>query len=326
MARYLAGDLSEEEKTSFEAQLITNQAVADEFEAYMNVWAITHASDSSGSFDTKAAWEAVQARTSEPKVVPITPRKRPYSFMKIAATLLLLAVAGYFVTTMINNGDTNSPMIEVVSERGVKEVTLPDGSKVRMNAHSTLAYSEDFNSANRQIRLSGGADFDVTHNADLPFVVETGASRIKVLGTQFDITAYPNEAVELNVTDGRVAFSSMESVDEEEVVVKGQMAILDIESQEIEVGEIKDQNFSGWWTRKLVYENESLKEVLEDLEKVYWVEFEYDEKSLSCDPITATWENETIEGILDLLVANGSLEYSKGEENKIKLSGKGCSD
>ncbi len=326
MAKYLADDLSEEERNSFETQLAADEAVSRDFEAYLNVWQLTHAPNSSISFDTTAAWEAVKERTlEESKVVPMTP-KRPYSFLKIAATILILAVAGYFVATGVKDVPGQPSTIEVASENGLKELKLPDGSIVRLNANSKLTYSADFNTTDRVVTLIGEANFDVTRNEDLPFVVETGASRIQVLGTNFDITAYPNERVELNVTEGSVAFAAMAEVDQGTVVTGGQKATLDVESNQIEVSEILNLNFSGWWTRKFDYVETPMPEVLEDLEKAYLVEFEITDAMANC-AVTSTFDNNTMEEVLTILKATfPGLESSKTQENKIKLSGISCSE
>jgi transmembrane sensor len=327
MGRYLAGDLSKEERTSFESQLTTDESVSEEFEAYLNVWNLTHDSNAEDVFDTDKAKKEVEKQTlGETKVIAITPN-RSFSVLKIAATVTILAIATYFITTSLNTDQIQKEKISISSEQNLKEVALPDGSIVRMNANSAITYSSDFGETNRNVTLVGEADFDVTSNKNLPFVIDAGASRIEVLGTKFNLSAYNNKNVLLNVTEGRVAFAPKIQMDKGAIVIKGQKAILTIEDNKIDVSEIDNSNFNGWWTRTLVYEKTKLTEVLNDLEKTYWVEFEYDKNLIGDCPLTSTFKNQSIDDIVEIILANyPGMESTKTEENKIKLFGKGCSE
>ena len=323
MARYLANDLSEEERTSFETKLTTDENLSSEFESYLNLWELTHQVGAGESFDSGKAWETIQPdEVRETKEVSIAP-KRSFSFLKIAATILILAISGYFVFTSVNN-QSQGNLIEVTSDRGVKEITLPDGSLVKLNANSTITYPRNFNSESRAVTLNGEANFDVVRNEKLPFVIEAGISRIEVLGTSFDVTAYSNDKVELNVSEGKVAFSHKGDSINTKVVTEGQKATLVADTNIIEVSENDNFNYNGWWTRKLEYVDTPLSEVLADLEKTYWVDFEYDEALADC-PLTSTFENSSIDGIIEIITSTfAGIKSSKGQENKIKLSGKGC--
>lgn len=327
MGRYLAGDLSKEERTSFESELTTDESVSKEFEAYLNVWNLTHDSIANDEFDTDKAKELVEKQAlGETKVIAIKPN-RTYSMLKIAATVTILAIATYFITTSINTDEVQVENISVASEQNLKEVTLPDGSTVKMNAYSAITYSTDFGKANRNVTLIGEADFDVTSNKDLPFIIDAGVSRIEVLGTKFNLSAYSNNDVLLNVTEGRVTFAPKTQVDDPAIVIKGQKAVLSIEDNKIDVSDIDNANFNGWWTRTLVYEKTKLTEVLNDLEKTYWVTFEYDKSVIGDCPLTSTFKNQSIDDIVEIILANyPGMKSTKTEENKIKLFGEGCSE
>jgi ferric-dicitrate binding protein FerR (iron transport regulator) len=327
MGRYLAGDLSKEERTSFESRLTTDESVSEEFEAYMNVWDLTHDAIANDEFDTDKARKVVEKQTlGETKVIAITPN-RSFSVLKIAATVTILAIATYFITTSLKTDQVQSEKISVLSEQNLKEVALPDGSKVRMNANSAITYNTGFGKTNRNVTLIGEADFDVMSNKDLPFVIDAGASRIEVLGTKFDLSAYSHKDVLLNVTEGRVAFAPKAQIDKGAIVLKGQKAILTVENNQIDVSEINNSNFNGWWTRTLVYEKTKLTEVLTDLEKTYWVEFEYDKNVIGDCPLTSTFKDQSIDDIVEIILANyPGMKSTKTEENKIKLFGKGCSE
>lgn len=326
MGRYLASDLSKEERTSFESRLTTDESVSEELEAYMNVWNLTHDAIANDEFDTDKARKVVEQQTlGETKVIAMP--NRSFSVLKIAATVTILAIATYFITTSLKTDQVQLEKISVSSEQNLKEVTLPDGSIVRMNANSAITYSTGFGKANRNVTLIGEADFDVMSNKELPFVVDAGASRIEVLGTKFNLSAYSDKDVLLNVTEGRVAFAPKAQIDKGAIVLKGQHAILTAEDNQIDVSEIDNSNFNGWWTRTLIYEKTKLTEVLNDLEKTYWVEFEYDKSIIGDCPLTSTFKDQSIDDIIEIILANyPGMKSTKTEENKIKLFGKGCSE
>lgn len=98
-------------------------------------------------------------------------------------------------------------MSSVVTKYGNKsKISLPDGSQVWLNAGSRLDYnSVDFNIVRREVNLSGEAYFDIAHNAHKPFIVRSGNMRIKVLGTMFNVKAYPEEKnIETSLIKGSV--------------------------------------------------------------------------------------------------------------------------
>src|SRR2546423_14261851 len=88
------------------------------------------------------------------------------------------------------------------------KLVLPDGSTVWLNAGSKLTYNKDFGNNIREVSLVGEAFFDVMHIPDVPFVIETPTAVVKVLGTSFNVKAYPNETTtETSVIRGRVEIS-----------------------------------------------------------------------------------------------------------------------
>ena len=326
MAKYLADELNEKERTDFELQLAQNEELGLELEAYLNTWDLSQ-KPGQHSFDTQLAWQAVDKATTATKVVPL--QKNYFDFRKIAAAILVLAVAGYFLITQFSRNDTviNPDFIEVASGTSdMKEFKLPDGTSVKLNANSKLSYSAAFGTADRNVTLTGEADFDVKRNENMPFIIEAGKGRIEVLGTSFDVAAYPGEATRLVVTEGKVAFSSMVNEEVEEILIKGQSAVIDSEGANIEVTETTSANFSGWWTRKLDFEDDPLSEVVESLQNTYWVKFNYDEDLKAC-PVSANFVPEqTITEVIEILEASFPSWKFDIKENVITLQGNACAD
>lgn len=319
MAKYLANELNASERADFELQLIQDEQLRLELESYANVLDIM-GNENNDVFDTDSAWNKVNERTKETKVIKI--QKSNFSFLKIAASLIVLAVAGYFIYSSTVN--SNSDGIELASvPHGIKEFTLPDGSVVKLNANAKLTLAKHFGDSNRSVILKGEANFDIVRNEDMPFVIEAGNSTVKVLGTSFNLATDTDEGVELDVTEGLVEFSSIITGVKEQVA-KGQSAKLDKSGKIIKKNEIKDSNFSGWWTRILEYDDTPLSKVFEDLEKTYWVEIDYNEAIGACS-LTTRFQGTSIEDVIKTIDATfPEIKLISFKENRIKLEGKAC--
>ncbi|GAB5522600.1 MAG: DUF4974 domain-containing protein [Roseivirga sp.] len=352
MAKYLANELDEKERTDFESQLIRNEDFSLEFEAYMNAWALNEPQQAQ-SFDTAAAWLTVSeqvAETTSPvmevmdneitdlngkaeknneaEVIHINEdkgRRNGFSFLKIAATLLILAVGGYFVINNLSDEvDQNNLMEHISANTGMNEFELPDGTSVKLNASSKLVYDKNFGIDNRNVTLLGQADFDVTRNENLPFIIEAGQSRVEVLGTSFDVAAYPNKEVKLVVTEGTVSFSSLKKEGVKEILTQGQQAIIDIAGESIEVSEVANDNFKSWWTREFKFEDAPVHKIFERLERTYWVEIDYPESMKDCLWTHYNDKDHTIENVLELFKGSYTSVSYEIKENKIKLEGTAC--
>lgn len=109
---------------------------------------------------------------------------------KIAAVVVVMLIAGiYFYTQKMNeiNLATNTIIVPVGQRANIQ---LPDGTNVWLNARTQMTYPAYFTGAKREVELNGEAYFEVSHDAEKPFVVHTKSFEIKVLGTKFNVKAY----------------------------------------------------------------------------------------------------------------------------------------
>ena len=88
-------------------------------------------------------------------------------------------------------------------------ITLPDGSKVILNAGTTITYPNAFVSKNREVEINGEAFFEVAHDAEHPFIVKANQINVEVLGTQFNVKAYEEDDwIEVSLSEGKVEVQS----------------------------------------------------------------------------------------------------------------------
>lgn len=326
IAKYLADEMGAEERSKFEEKLLLDEQLSDELQQSMAALEISSFDTISNSeFNTNAAWDKVANSIVIER--SLSPEKTKFSFLKIVASILIIVSAGYFILRATNVIDFTGEVIELrASNSQVEEFELPDGSVIKLDPNSSLTYHQNFGEGNREVTLEGAAYFDVKRNEQLPFIIKAKNSQVEVLGTSFDVRAFKNEPVEVNVTSGKVGFRSTKAKGDAQVLSAGEKAILSIDGTKMLRTKVKNQNYAGWWTRKLVFENTKLSEVAKDLEKTYWVKIDVSEAIMNC-PTTQIIENKTLNEVLEILEATfPSMTITTDKENHIKLDGIPCTD
>lgn len=145
-----------------------------------------------------------------------------------------------------------------------KNVTLPDGTEVYLNAKSVLKYAENFGKDNRQVEFCGEGYFKVHHDASLPFVIKTHSVATKVLGTEFNLRCYDNEDVHVTLVRGSVEVSLNNN---KVKIVPNQDAYIDHGC--VMVQNVNPKDFTSWKDGILYFDNASLRTILQQLGRVY---------------------------------------------------------
>lgn len=165
-------------------------------------------------------------------------------------------------------------MEETASQRGERrEIIFQDGSKVFLNAGTTISYPQHFGLTERRVVLDGEAYFEVTPNAWRPFIVEIGDAAVKVLGTSFDIKAYGLEPkVDVVLIEGKVEFSHGER---QYVMAPSQRLVFDKTDGKIRIFAEENAGRSVLWRKDMLsFRDAPLQEVITTLERWYDVKFE----------------------------------------------------
>lgn len=271
-------------------------------------------------YNSEAAWEKVSSKleATPAKVRQLNFRKKGIkTFYKYAAVLLvalLLGTAGYFI-------GFRNPLQEIYTTEVVaglqneNEFILPDGSTVTLNSESKISYPKRFKGQTREVTITGEAFFDVKPNAEKPFVINAGEARIKVLGTSFNVSAYPeNEKVEVVVETGRVEVSHKtkkpEADDEKILLTRGEKGTLLEKENILEKSVNTDPNFLAWKTRNLVFEETPMKQVIGHLKKVYRIDIEVEDEEINDMVLTAEFDKKPIDFVLNVVTLTFDLDLN----------------
>lgn len=245
--------------------------------------------------DVKAAWQKFNKKQRKINLTPV--------LRYVAACAAIVVVV--LVMMYDNRSSVNQPVVQTVEKvetqeaerpslldkiknisllpartitvvaKEQKDVTLPDGTTVCMNANSILKYKENFGTANRNIQFYGEGYFKVRRNASLPFIIKTKTVQTKVLGTEFNLRCYDTEDVHVTLVKGSVEVA----MNSEKVrIAPNQDAYLAEGS--VKVQEVNPKDFTSWREGILYFDNASLRTILQQLGKVYNVNVVCHDKQL----------------------------------------------
>jgi len=205
---------------------------------------------------------------AETQIIPIASSRR--SWLRIAAAIVF--VLGFSFVWKNFMQDTASVGIAQAGE--TTALFLEDGTKVILNQNSRLEYPASFEGAKtRLVRLIGEAHFEVAHNPAQPFTIETPASKVTVLGTSFNLRAYPNENfTEVEVETGKVEFISQSNKDKIYLIANEKGTLKD--GKKLVKKVVLNLNAQVWQTQKLVLKKSDFSTAANLLERRFNVQIE----------------------------------------------------
>ena len=214
-----------------------------------------------------------------------------------------------------------SKMNEVVIPFGKKsQLILADGTKVWLNAGSRMAFPTSFHGKTREIFLDGEAYFEITHQNELPFVVNTGDIVVKVLGTRFNLSAYKTDNLtETVLLEGKVVvreLSALGYLKGETILTPNQKASYNRNDRSISVKNEPDVDLSiAWIDGMFKFSQQTLVEVLNKLERYYNVQFLYDKDFPKTDLISGKLDlKDSVERVMLALADVADLQYRINSE------------
>ncbi|MFY0608550.1 MAG: FecR domain-containing protein [Cyclobacteriaceae bacterium] len=243
---------------------------------------------------------------------------------RVAAVIAIVLSAVFGVHKYISIDSSESEiaairLIEKVSLPGQKIITkLPDGTTVKLNSDSKLIVPEKFEGDRREVTLIGEAFFDVSRDEDHPFVIKTEKLDVTVLGTSFNVKAYGSLTPEVAVKTGKVAVRS--SKNEMLKLIPNEMVSYYNDAELHKTIISNNHNPFGWTNQQLVFNDESLNNVLEKISRWYGIEIEKPEGFKTDRKYTATYDNPTIKEVMEVLTYVYDIKYQyNAKEMKILI-------
>ncbi|XOV94299.1 MAG: FecR family protein [Bacteroidota bacterium] len=245
---------------------------------------------------------------SEKKPVSIRKKRLKTLVYGLAASIALILV--FLLGNNQSTTQSSKPIntISVSTQYGQrKTIKLPDGTIVKLNIGSTIQYPESFDSDQRKVSLVGEAYFDVVQNKKKPFIIESNKLTTEVIGTSFNLSAYPEDKViEVSVVTGMVKIRNEEG--EIEVLSPSDMGIYSRESNSISKQKY-DPDILAWNNGTLIFKNDPLPETFKKLERWYGVEFEFSKEVKLEGTYSGRYQNKSLELILEGISYTSHIKY-----------------
>ena len=338
VAKYLSGNISAPERTELLQWAESSQDNQKFFDEMAQLWSIAEAyEDDPFEADTPAAWNKLDKRIDDgsrpaasggpARIIPLSLR----SVWRAAAATLLLIAASYGVYSVWVDTIPNQPQIVAVEtlRDENREITLPDGTHIVLNENSRLSYPDNF--AERTVKLTGEAYFDVAHREGSPFVIVTGDVETTVLGTAFNLRAYPGEEkVEVTVQRGKVRLAKKTAgeaaaPDQAVTLEEGATGIFDLKEQKALKFQGQLINADAWKTGIRNLDGLGMEQVITVLQRYYDIQIDVENEAILNCSVNLYYENEPLDTVLAGIAYLLHLETRQPSDSVIVFTGKGCS-
>jgi len=228
---------------------------------------------------------------------------------RIAGLIMLPLVIFFALQTYKNTFIKQEAWVEIVAPAWTRaQFSLPDGTTGWLNSNSSIKYNGSFNS-DRQVTLKGEAFFDVYKDAKRPFIVNTPEITVKALGTRFNVASYENDKdVEVVLAEGKIIIND-KKISKFYCMKPGELFAFNKSYQSSLTSEVDTQKYTSWINGKLVFRNDPLNVIARRLERWYNIDVEVDASSTEDFTWRATFVDESLEEVLDLLKRSLPLNY-----------------
>jgi transmembrane sensor len=200
-------------------------------------------------------------------------------------------------------------------------LTLSDGTRIWLNSGSKLVYPAKFAGKEREVYLEGQAYFSVSHSDDVPFFVHTREMKVKVLGTEFDISAYEDD----HFTSAVLASGSIElSIPQQSIfgakktkITPGTRAVFQSDQSVLKTEQVDVREFISWKDGYLILEKAPLGDILKKLSRYYRVDITLKEEDLEKVTFSGTLHlQDDIQQVLDIVATTTSLNYKQQSKER----------
>lgn len=225
------------------------------------------------------------------------------SWPKLAAAALLVIAVG--LGYLFYPQTQNAPLGELST------VELPDGTEVELNSGTEISYNRLFGITNRDVNLQGEAYFSVRSDAQ-PFRVQASETTVEVTGTAFNVRSWPEDAAEVAVGEGSVAFYSNSNREQEVRLEKGEFSRWSPEMKRpVPAETINAEDVGSWREQKLNFNKRTLTSIFDEIERYFDVDIQFEEDELADETLTAYYTDpEDAEAVIRDICRVKGLKYA----------------
>lgn len=317
IAKQLQGLATPQEAEELQHWLQLDTACQQEYDDLAIIWQKSGPLLADPQFNADVAWLKLDDTIAQTNPTPKLPQHTIISFLfsstkRTAAAILVLAITAFGGYWWYQQAQWQTLTAAAKNET----ITLPDQSVVVVRKGSSIKYQKVFDKKIRRVQLTGEAFFQVQHNDSQPFLVATNNTEVKVMGTSFLVNSV-REKDEVVVVTGKVNVTDKNKNNNQVMLTNGQRAVLT--HDRFYQHPVTDSNFIAWETGRLIFNNDPLPKVLQDLAHYYEIQIELApalKATAETVHVTVQFNNQPVEQALEELTLITGLQMKK-EKDKV---------
>jgi ferric-dicitrate binding protein FerR (iron transport regulator) len=328
LVKLFAGTATGNEICAVKSYVETSPENRRYFQEVKNVWEVAHPAFEPKTIDWEKAYNKVAAEAN----IRMQPEKqawyipfRRYAAVAAAIVIPLVALSVFLINRLPKPVDiTEVNYQKVLSPNNARsEIILPDGSVVVLNVGSSLEYPRNFSGNRRTVNLEGEAYFQVQKDPEKPFIVHTRKMDIEVLGTKFNVNAYPDlSEIRATLEEGKVKITvSGNDKTRDCLLTPNEEISLNMETGDIVKKQVNATDASSWLTGKIVFTSTPLSDVLTHIGRRYNVSIDFQLTEMEKKRLTVRFdEHESVENIFKALESIVPDLVITKQDNKYKVN------
>ncbi|KOP39323.1 hypothetical protein AKO67_04235 [Flavobacterium sp. VMW] len=313
LVKYLVGETDADENAAVEFWLKADEKNLNYYNGFKKIWedSLLIAAENK-NIDENAAWKRLQNRIHDKEVRVVTPKKSSVSWLRIAASILLISTLGWLGYSYFEN--KSNTLIQIYASNSTLNDTLPDGTTVTLNKNSSLSYASKFKGKTRPVTLKGEAFFNVSPDKTKPFIITINDVTVQVVGTSFNVKN-KNGKTTVDVETGIVKVSK----NKDQVELRhGEKVVIADKNSELLKSTSKGRLYNYYRNKELVCDETPLKDLVEALNEIYDANIIIKNPSLKEKPLTTVFKDQSLDQVLEVIQETFRIEIER-KNNQIIL-------
>ncbi len=287
IANKISGEINEVDENAFQEWLTSDSENKKVFDRLLQMWQF----NPKQIYDNSTIFRKYMHRKNQfGKRKTVTPFV--YYALRISAVLFFLVASTFIINSILISKRNEVVYQEISVPKGSRSAfNLPDGTKVWLSNNSTIKYPSKFTGSTRELEIEGEAYFEVTHKKRIPFIVNIGNNRIRVLATRFSVTAYPDDnKVRADLVEGKIQFdiSNGKGGFHSYMVKPSHSLVLDKTSGKLYESKVPDGFYDYWHKGIYEFRNETLEDLAIKIDRIYNTQIVFEDKRLKLKRFSGT--------------------------------------
>lgn len=319
---YLSGELSDQERAIIDSWRAASHENEAHFLNSLKAWESIPLLHEMEKFNSFEALNKIHGKVNH------SVKGRWSNILRLAAAIFFLPLLGYTGYLAFQNFSLKKRMMENVvmqtisSRQGmVSQFQLADGTKVWLNSGSEIEFPSVFAGEFREVKLNGEAFFEVSKNRNQPFRVNAKELQVEVTGTSFDVACYSEEKFsEVILVEGSVNLAAQEAdkILENRTLHPGQRGVYNEVTGKIRTEEVSVDKYISWREGNLIFRDDKMEEVVKRLSRWFNVEIFINDPEIKSYIYKATFRNENLVQVLNLLKISAPIDFSITERKALQ--------